>query len=669
MIIGAQYYRPPNPPHEDWDRDLERMRAAGFDTVKLWACWSWMQPTPDAIDFADLDRLFDLAHRHGLGVVVNTILENVPYWLAALHPAAHYHDHEQRPVRLTAAMNTPGGGWPGLCFDNPAVWEAAASFLTAVVERYRAHPALRVWDVWNEPHLEPASYFPDRLYCYCDASVATFVAGLRASYGSLDALNDAWSRRFSSWDQVEPPRLFEAVPDMIDWRSHWFRNLAGWLDRRCAVVRAADPAHPVMTHVALSGFTGQLATHTLDEYTLTSPIDVFGTSSFPTWLMADDHVEHLFNLDTARGAADGKPFWQAELQGGRGRRDGRRSTPHPVPSTVALWMWNALAAGASGVVFWQWRPELLGPESPGYGLCAPEGSVTTRVAAASDFAAAVRDLDGAVAEPGSVGLLVSRESALHAFATDRSMSLYRDAILGAYRLLLDADLPIEILHADRVAADGVPAHIRSLYWPMPSVVTVELGSSLADFVHHGGTLVSEAAPGEHDQLGRRRPTVPGAGMAELFGARQVDADIVTSVEVGGLTGTWQRETLAVADGTVVATFSDGTPGIVRKSGAVLVATYPSLSYATTADADTRSALLALLAPERHRTLTWDLPGPGLLHRVLTTPDGGRVVVAVNWTNEEQKAVLGGAGVTVPARTGTLFPMVSSVEAAPPSPRI
>ncbi|MEV4619256.1 beta-galactosidase [Asanoa sp. NPDC049573] len=657
MIVGAQYYRPPNPPRDDWDRDLGRMRAAGFDTVKLWACWSWMQPTPDAIDFADLDRLFDLAHRHGLGVVVNTILENAPYWLAARHPAAHYHDHEQQPVRLTAAMNTPGGGWPGLCFDNPAVWEAAASFLTAVVSRYRAHPALRVWDVWNEPHLEPASYFPDRLYCYCDASVAGFVSGLRSAYGSLDALNEAWSRRFSSWDQVEPPRLFEAVPDMLDWRSHWFRTLAGWLERRCAVVRAADPTHPVMTHVALSGFTGQLATHTLDEFTLTSPVDLFGTSSFPTWLMGDDHVEHLFNLDTARGAAGGKPFWQAELQGGRGRRDGRRSTPHPAPSTVALWMWNALAAGASGVVFWQWRPELLGPESPGYGLCAPDGSVTPRVAAASDFAAAVHSLDlgGAVAEPGSVALLVSRATALQSFATDRSMSVYRDAVLGAYRLLLDADLPVEILHADQVAADGVPAHVRSLYWPMPSVAGRSLGSALGAFVRRGGRLVAEAAPGEYDDLGRRRPSVPGAGLAALFGARQVDADIVTSAPVGGLTGGWQRETLTVAGGEVVASFSDGTPGIVRRGGAVLVATYPSLGYFSARDAATREAVVGLLAPDHDRALTWELSGPGLLHRVLIKPDGGRVVVAVNWTEEDQKAVVGGgASVTVPARSGAVF---------------
>ncbi|GAA4439932.1 beta-galactosidase [Phytohabitans houttuyneae] len=664
IVVGAQYYRPPNPPREDWDRDLGRMRAAGLDTVKLWACWSWMQPTPDAVDFADLDELMDLAAKHRLGVVVNTILENAPYWLEQRRPDAHYLDQEDRPVRLTAAMNTPGGGWPGLCNDDPEVWAAAASFLGTVAGRYRDHPALRVWDVWNEPHLEPASYFPDRVYCYCPASLERFRAWLTARYSTVDALNAAWRRRYSDWAQVGPPRVFEAVPDMLDWREFWFDNLAGWLDRRVAVVREADPGHVVMTHVALSGFTGQLATHTLDEYTLTGPVDAFGTSSFPTWLMADDPVEHLFNLDTARGAAAGKPFWQAELQGGRGRRNAGLSTPHPAPDTVGLWMWNALAAGATGIVFWQWRPELLGPESPGYGLCAPDGTTTARVDAVTALATVARHpaVAASAPSPGSVGLLVSRRSALHAFATDRDMALYRDAVLGAYRALVDTDLPVEVLHDELVAERGVPAHIEALYWPMPATSIGALAAALAGFVARGGRLVAEAAPGEYDEHGARRPSVPGAGLDALFGVRQVDADIVDTVTLpSGLSGRWQRETLKLDGAECVEAFPDGTPAVTRRGTAVLIATYPSLAYAARPDAPSRAALVELIgAPARE--LVWADPGPGRYSRARVRPDGRRVIVAVNWTGTPQKATLAEAlvppgedepvtTVVVPARSG------------------
>ena len=681
-VVGAQYYRPPNPPREDWARDLRMMRDAGMNTVKFWACWSWINGTEGQFDFADLDELMDLARANDLDVVINTIIENAPYWLETGHPNARYVDQEGHALHLTAAMNTPGGGWPGLCFDNDAAWERAAEFLRVLVQRYDGHPALMVWDVWNEPHLEPASYFPDRMYCYCDASIARFVAWLRAKYGTLDALNLAWSRRFSSWDQVAPPRVFEAVPDLIDWRSFWFDNLRRWLERRARVVREASDDTPVMTHVALSGFTGQLATHTLDEFTLTGDIDVFGTSSFPTWLMADDHVEHLLNLDTARDAAEGKPFWQAELQGGRGRRAGAESTGQPRPEVVRLWMWNALAAGATGVMFWQWRPELLGPESPGYGLTTPGGGSTARLDAAAEMAEVARlpELAGRTTISGPVGLVVSRLTALHAFATDRSMAIYRDAVMGAYRLLLDAGAPPALVHEDQITARGVPTGVSTLYWPMPAVASDELLAALASFVESGGTLVAEASPGEYDQLGHRRTTVPGAGLEGAFGAVESETDTGTDIaaRVGDhmLRGAWQVSRLDVGEAAVRAVFATGGPAVVEHDfgggRTVLIATYPSVDYHRTRDAGSRAAIAGLLAIEEASTARWDEPAPGLLIRRALSEEGREMVFALNWTAHEASLRLGipvtvlapagkagelvdiGDAVTIPGMSGSLL---------------
>jgi beta-galactosidase len=662
--IGAQYYRPPNPPRADWARDLRAMRDNGFTAVKLWACWSWMA-AGDRVDFADLDELMDLAADCDLGVVVNTILENAPYRLEQAFPEARYVDNDGRPMHLGAAMNTPGGGWPGFCFDNVPVWESAAGFLRQLAVRYRNHPALRTWDVWNEPHLEPASYHPDRMYCYCPASLAAFVHWLRARYGSLDDINDAWSRRFTEWSQVGPPRQFEAVPDMLDWREFWFDNLASWLRRRVDTVRAVDPGHEIMTHVALSGFTGQMATHTLDEYTLTSSVDAFGTSSFPTWLMADDHVEHLFNLDTARGASAGRPFWQSELQGGRGRRSGYASTPHPAPDTVALWMWNAVASGAQGLMFWQWRPELLGPEAPGYGLCAPDGSATNRLRAARRFAMSpeLTALDGWTPVPPRVGLLVSRSSALHAYATDRTMDVYRDGVLGAYRMFADQDIAIEVLHAETVASAGVPPAIETIYWPLPSVADTALVQALDAFVRRGGVLAAEAAPGEYDTRGRRRTRVPAAGLDDLFGAHEYDSDVVGAPVVNlnagpRVLGAWQREQLFVDAAEVIARFDDGAPAITRNrrdgGQAILIATYPSLHYHRTRDVESVVALAALLPGiadiDKPR---WREPRPGLVSRVGVRADRSRVIVAINWTFEEAELILrDGPTVTIARRSGT-----------------
>jgi beta-galactosidase GanA len=665
LVFGAQYYRPPNPPRADWARDLQRMRDVGFDTVKLWACWSWIDGAPDGSDFDDLDELMQIAEAVGLRVVINTILENAPYWLAARHPHARYHDHEDRPVELTAAMNTPGGGWPGLCFHNEAARDAAGGFLDTVVGRYRAHPALLLWDVWNEPHLEPASYFPERIYCYCDASRDAFRAWLEQRYGTVARLNAAWARRFSAFAEVEPPRIFEAVPDMLDWRRFWFETIQAWLRWRVERVRATDTTHDVMTHVALSGHLGQLATHTLDEFGLADDVDVFGTSSFPTWLMRNDPVEHLFNLETARDAAAGTPFWQAELQGGRGRRAGTASTPHPTPGQIESWIWNAIATGARGVMFWQWRPELLGPESPGYGLCTPSGALTERATAAGALARRLRGhaaLDATTPVEPKIAILLSRDTALLTYATDRTLDLYAEAVAGAHRLLTDAGVSPRFLHAETVAVSGVPASVEAIWWPMPLVASAALSDALDRFVSAGGNLIAEASPGQHDERGW---CVPGRGsLGDLFGAEVIDSNIaqspyVTLANGARVRGAWQVDTLRALEARVLGVDDDGATAATRNARgaghATILGTFASLDYHVHRDAQSREALVSMLSEGLDRPVwAWTRHRTGLITRLLQRDRVATVLVAVNHTHEPATIAVGGASHVVEAQSGRII---------------
>ena len=57
MYYGAQYYRPPFPGKDCWQRDMENMRRLGFTCVKLWAVWNWVERTPGEFHFEGLDEL------------------------------------------------------------------------------------------------------------------------------------------------------------------------------------------------------------------------------------------------------------------------------------------------------------------------------------------------------------------------------------------------------------------------------------------------------------------------------------------------------------------------------------------------------------------------------------------------------------------------------------
>jgi beta-galactosidase len=352
-----------------------------------------------------------------------------------------------------------------------------------------------------------------------------------------------------------------------------------------------------MTHVASSAYLGTLTANIWDEWLLAEPVDLFGTSSFPRWLMDDDPAIHLFHLEMTRDAAEGKPVWQAELQGGRGRRQGQASTPHPSPASIKSWIWHNLAIGSKGVMFWQWRPELLGPESPGYGLCSPSGASTDRTAAAAEMAkliAGVDELAESRPVPPHVGIVVSRKTPLIAFATERSMQLYADALLGAYRAFLDRNVAIEFIHEDRLERDGVPAAITSLYWPMPSYVASGVAGVLAEFVRGGGLLVAEGSPGAYIEHGTFAARVPPHGLSRVFGAEVVDSDISDEIEIdlGGarVRGAWSFDLLRPEEALVIGRFRDGSPAAVEnrfgRGRAVLVGSYPSLAYETTRDLGT-----------------------------------------------------------------------------------
>jgi beta-galactosidase len=366
--------------------------------------------------------------------------------------------------------------------------------------------------------------------------------------------------------------------------------------------------------------------------------------------MGNDPVEHLFNLEAVRSAAGSRPYWQAELQGGKGRRYGAASTPHPSAADVALWMWDAAASGASGVMFWQWRPELLGPESPGYGLCTPDGGASPRLSSASTVAGDLHSgfLDGMTLDPARVGVLVSRRSALHAFATDRSMEIYSRAALGAFRLLADQDVHVTLFHEDALASIAL-ASIEppmALYWPMPTVCSGSLASHLERYVRDGGTLVAEASPGEHDENGRHRSRWPDGALGDLFGARVVDNDIVPGAVVslgnGSLVGEWRADCLEVTTAEPIGYFADGTVAAtmqVHGAGrAILVGTYPSLHYGTHRDGATSSAvaqLLGAVTDERSAPAAWHQPQPGLFSRYGSSARGEPLIIFLNWTSKAQ----------------------------------
>ncbi|WP_440009457.1 beta-galactosidase [Halomicrococcus sp. SG-WS-1] len=530
FAYGAQYYRPPNPPSDVWADDLEQMADLGFNTVKLWAMWNHTHPAEDEFDFSELDELVEIARENGLRVAVSLILENAPHWLAERYPAARYEDQNGLKVDLRARPNTPGGGWPGLCLNHPGVREEAERYTRALAGHFSDEDAVASYTTWDEAFFEPNLHFPDKRFCYCDACTDEFRQWLRDRYGDLDGLNDGWETRHTDWQQVEPPAFHGGYPRFLDWLRFRLDSHQRHMQWRADALDDADDTAIVRAH-GISGNLGDLPHRFNDDWRSATTVDEWGTTTFPHW--GPDHpdittdarrqtVDHHLMLDVARGAAQGRSFWQTELQGGHVRSGnsvdpmGLTRGPSPDRESVGLWNWNALAGGASGVMYWQYRPELLGHESPGFGLVRRDGSTTERTDVAAEFANLVDRhpvLEAATPVRGDVAIGVLPEGPLFNYVAEKDTDQFASAVRGTYRALWNTDYRVDFAKPHQFDDYGV------VFLPFPLLLSHDTVDHVESYVSGGGMLVTGGAPAVYDHNGRafRRP--PGRGLEEVFGTR------------------------------------------------------------------------------------------------------------------------------------------------------
>ncbi|HSK68876.1 MAG TPA: alpha-amylase family protein [Candidatus Limnocylindria bacterium] len=691
MVFGAQYYRPPFPGREAWRRDLAHMRELGFNTVKLWAVWNWTERSPGVFTFDDLDELMDIAHENGLRVVVNAIPEGAPYWMAEGNGDAFYTTAKGERVAWGGPANLPSAGWPGCCPDHEEAAAAIARFIGALAAHIGGHPAMLALDVWNEPHLEPMFDYRGDMLCYCRHSRERFRTWLKEKYGTLDRLNSAWFRAYTSWEQADPPPRIGTWADMMDWRLFWLDNLGRWMQGRIAAARSGYPGIRVQSHVAYSGYLGTqgnggLANELGDEFILAREVDVFGLTCFPKWLMRrDPFFNHLLNSLSVAEASRGKPFYQVELQGGGGKA-GLLGGEVPDEADIRLWNYITVAAGGKGVTYWQYAPEPAGIESPGFGLTGFLGEDTPRSLEAGRCARALDVPMLALARPVKPlnAVYLSRTNSVWFYSADRQEAMYAQSVHGFCKAAYLRGIPFGFVHQDHLDT-AWDEGVRVLMLPMPMVLSAKEIEALEAFIRAGGTVVSEAFPGLYDGAGLLDQQA--SALRRLFGLAHVE---VQGLPEGGkaeataegtpvFRGALYRHAVQPLDGVAVkASFADGLPAWTEYSQGqgkgVWLGSFVSIPYAKGEAPENEEVLAHALRREGYGCFaSLDVPrGEGFMPALATVvrllrTDSTLIAVTVNTTGREApvRITLDGAApgsgeirLTVPPQSGMVTPLAA-----------
>lgn len=515
LAFGAQYYRAPTPPPEDWERDLVAMREHGFNTVKYFYQWRWSHPSPEESYFGDLDRLMDLASQNGLRVIINTLFDVMPAWVLSRYPDCLMRRQDGRTLGPTAMGHRQIGGAPGPCLNHQGARELREEALRTVVRRYSGHPALWVWDVWNEPELTTGLVRsgPARdQVCWCSSCCERFMGWLLDKYGELQSLNRAWARAYRRWSEVEVPgEAYCVAADWTDWRLFFRDTLAAEQSWRCEVAREEDPRHPVMCHTVPPPVFNVFCCGA-DDFELAQSCDAFGcTTSCQIPMMAD----------YARSAARGRPLLASEIHALPGSTLNR---PTP-PSTAELerQVLVPLFQGYKGFLFWQYRAELLGSEGPAWGLTRPDGSAEPWLEDCREVAELLRAhsvfLRAACPECAPVAILTVPENEIFAYSHDGDHSRYWAGVQGAYRLLRRIGRPVDFLHPSTL---GDASRYAAVVAPVPYALPEMVARGLCAYVERGGRLVSEGFLCALDPAtGMTLTEQPGMGLSAVVGCREV----------------------------------------------------------------------------------------------------------------------------------------------------
>jgi beta-galactosidase GanA len=624
MRRGVRYYRAVPPPESEWEGDYAAMARAGLDFVVVPVTWSWSHVGEDSFDFSALRRQLELAGRHRLGIVVAAGLTTAPPWLTTLHPECLHESAGGTKARPRATADAPGGGWPGLCFDNGAVRAYAGRFLRALAATAVAHPGLAGYDLSNAWALEELHEGDwDELYCQCPGSRARFIAWLRRTYvEDLDALCRTWGRRFREWAEVGPPAGYGRFPDVLDWFHFHRHQLAAHLRWCVEALRESDPGSPVLAAGAPPGSELQA-----DSAALAREVSQWGCR-------LGGCLPHEA-ADRAHGFVAGKRLWLADLPA------------HDVASTRRL-HWSLCCADAEAVVYEAWRPDCRQTTTVRPAVARPDGGPSARLAEIREFSDLLaRHPDLAKAHPGppEAAVVVVPESQVFWRATEYWGAFYEEALNAAYETL--SQRGAQTVFAPPNGLAGYPL----AYVPLAFSMSRATAQALCRYVETGGRLVAEACLGLFDEHGIAGRVSPGQGLDEVFGARALDAAEHVPQEgpkptFTGRGGSYpcylRREPLEATTGSVKARFADGAAAIVDHTfgdGATrLIGTLPSL--ACSMDDDKRYARIVLdsLAFARLRPRV-TVSSPGICVRLLEGDSGERFLCAFNPTDQPQEATL------------------------------
>lgn len=467
-------YNPEQWPRETWKEDVRLMQEAGvnFITVSVFS-WPLLEPEEGRFDFGWLDEVIDLLDGAGIAVDLATATATPPAWLIRKYPEILPHTADGTQLEF--------GSRQAYCPSSLRFREYALRLTRAMAERYGRHPAVRLWHISNE-------YGDHVPRCWCPRSAGHFREWLRTRYGTIEQLNavwgtSCWGQVYPDFDAIEPPRTATGPinsSQRLDFERFSSDAMLELFTAEVAVLREVTPNLPVTTNF-MSIF------HELDYFAFADHEDIVTDDAYPDPADPWASVDAALNYALMRGAKHGAPWLLLEQSASA--VSWRDVNVPKAPGVMRLDSYQAMAHGADGIMFFQWRAAKFGPEKFHAAILGHRGEQSRtfqECKALGHELARLGSIKGSRVK-ARVAMLCDWNSSW-ALAAPDSLPTDRLTWIGAARAWHRAAAALG-LTVDIVRPDADWSAYDALLVPNLYLASKAMAARLDTFTHDGGTLV------------------------------------------------------------------------------------------------------------------------------------------------------------------------------------
>ena len=493
LYVGANYHPHDNKQPEKIKNDIQLMKAAGLNVVRMGhLAWDSYEPSDGKFDFKWFDNVMDMMNQAGIKVILDIAIRPAPIWLHHKYPSIDIVDANGDVLYPNHRYMEDIG--------DPMYQKYALRFADTLTKRYGKHPALMAFGIDNESG--------DGRISYSETARERFVNWLKKKYSTVDNLNKAWatqrwSRRINQFEEIGFPVATHTtdVPErMLDFRRFVSDEINQLLFKVIDKVNTNAPNALVNTN---AWYYSQMKYFDYSQIAYSGKMTREGCGFYPGLSLTTNWgvMNALFGISRIQFEST-NPFWCTEF-----------TTMTAVPNSIRKSAYATLMYGNQMVCGWTWQSMLNGEEQYLEGMIDWDGIPNRKYDEYKQIATEFKKIEKyfPYKPQAKVGLAFSFPSQI---ASSYFPEQHENQLQACWDMFYLRNMDTRVVEISRSSLN-----YKLLFVPGVAVMDEATATKIRDYVKNGGTVIMTDNSAIVDTTGQVFATTRPGRLSDVFGIR------------------------------------------------------------------------------------------------------------------------------------------------------